>query len=150
MKRINVFAYGLLLDHKLMSSFRDVKKIGAGILNDWKFSLRGYADVQPELDEKVVGGVWEIWDWQLTQLDRIEGYPRMYDRKTVNISLLQGEQTVEAFVYTMTPKTIATLFGAAGYASPYYVERILDGLKDFNVPDELVNTILTDFVPMFR
>lgn len=132
------FAYGMNTDPSSMGFYEDVEAVGAGILHGWKFEFRTFADVQEDENEKVHGVVWKVdtLDW----LDSREGYPRLYDRKLVPVTLRDGS-TVEAWVYTMTPETLRTGLYEAPPQS-YYLDMLHAGYKAFDIPTTQVENAL--------
>jgi hypothetical protein len=66
----------------------------------------------------------------LSQLDRIEGYPTLYDRKTVP-AYVDGEKYVTE-LYTMTPETRDQLQGSR--PSQGYINSIVRGYYNAGVP----------------
>lgn len=60
----------------------------------------GFPAFVQEGDAQVAGELIEVTlaDW--AGIDRLEGYPRLYDRKLINVTLTDGT-TTEAWVYIM-------------------------------------------------
>lgn len=80
--------------------------VDTGVLKDYELLFRGSGDsavatVEPREGSTVPVLLWEIQPQDETALDRYEGYPRLYDKETLTITL--GELEVEAMAYTMTP-----------------------------------------------
>jgi gamma-glutamylcyclotransferase (GGCT)/AIG2-like uncharacterized protein YtfP len=78
---------GSLLNHRLFFSHNSKK---------WK---GGVLSVKPEPGKIVWGIVFEITPEDLQSLDYYEGYPRVYDRKLVNIDVVGSKTPKECWVY---------------------------------------------------
>jgi gamma-glutamylcyclotransferase (GGCT)/AIG2-like uncharacterized protein YtfP len=126
-KPVYYFAYGMLTDPEIMPN---VKMIGVGILNDFKFEIFSYANVIETKNNKVFGTLWEIDDRILTDLDQIEGYPTLYNRKTVNVTV-DGKK-YSSQVYTMTNETRKHMMGRS--PSQQYINSIINGYRHAGIP----------------
>lgn len=84
-------AYGANLDAGIMRSrCKDAKLLGTGILDGWRLLFKGeeplaYATIEEWDGYKVPYVLWEITDADEHALDRFEGYPRSYQKRTVTI-----------------------------------------------------------------
>ena len=105
-KPIYYFAYGMLTDPNNMES---ANLVGVATLPNYTFEMLQFANVVATPGSKVYGCLWEIDRDLLAQLDRTEGYPIFYDRKTVPV-LCNGTR-YEAELYTMTPASREDLLG---------------------------------------
>lgn len=121
------FAYGSNMDRTQMA-FRcpDAVPVGVAELKNHKLIFRRVADVVPEgnRDSKVTGVVWRITKQCLKSLDRYEGYPRLYQRKTVTV-LMDGKH-VKAMMYYMVKGEVET-------PSREYWKGILRGYFQFGL-----------------
>ena len=133
---IYYFAYGMLTDPEIMQL---AEFIGAAKLPNFSFEFCGYANVFPNRDS-VVGVLWNVSREFLADLDRTEGYPHMYDRKTVPV--IANGQRYEAFVYTMTPETRNQLWGAV--PSQRYLHRLVNGYDHAGLSLAQIKAALTD------
>ena len=124
---IYYFAYGMLTDPKLMQG---VTRIGAATLPNHAFELLQFANVYPEAGSHVDGVLWSIDHNMQGHLDKVEGYPHFYDRKTVPVFV--GGKRYEAAVYMMTPESQESLEGT--WPKKNYVEKIVRGYKAAGVP----------------
>ena len=79
------------------------KVVGTGTLHDYKLEFRTHANVVPAKGHTVPVLVWEIPQEDLAALDRYEGFPVYYVRKTVPVEM-DGGKVVDGIVYVMTPK----------------------------------------------
>ena len=120
-------AYGMLTNPDYMG---DSQRVGVAELRNFEFELRQHANVIPKAGSTVYGGLWIITRQQLSQLDRIEGYPTYYDRKTVPV-YVDGEKYA-AEVYTMTPESREVVDDTSPSMS--YVKSIVTGYKAFGIP----------------
>jgi hypothetical protein len=124
---IYYFAYGMLTDPDYMAG---AELIGAATLNNFEFELLGHANVHPQAGASSAGVLWAIDRQLLSELDRVEGYPHYYDRKTVPV-MCDG-QRYEAEVYSMTPESRARSQGQP--VSPRYVQTVVKGYNHAGVP----------------
>ena len=93
------FSYGMLCDPEYMAS--DATFVGIGVLQHFAFEINAFANVISAPRARVLGCLWSTTRKFIAELDKIEGYPHMYDRKTVPINC--NNKRYEAEVYTMTP-----------------------------------------------
>lgn len=102
------------------------KVIGTGKLYGWKLVFKYHADIiNTGIETDVVPVVmWEIADEDWKNLDRYEGYPKYYTRKTVNVVMDNGAEE-KAVVYVMTD-----LRSNPELPTQSYFKIILDGCKD--------------------
>lgn len=70
---------------------------------------KGVADIVPDKRCKTPVVIWEIDEMHEEALDRYEGYPRLYVKENVPVTLEDGSQ-VQAMAYVMTePYKVPTL-----------------------------------------
>lgn len=98
---IYYFAYGMLTDPKYMFNS---ELVGVAELKNFEYKLYRYANVEPETGNTTYGTLWKINRETLSHLDKIEGYPKLYDRRTYPV-YVKG-QKYPAEVYVMTPQTL--------------------------------------------
>lgn len=132
---IYYFSYGMLCDPEYMQG---IELIGVAELPNFRYTMLEYADVIPESGSRVYGCLWNLDRQFLSQLDRIEGYPKLYDRKTVPV-YVDGEKYV-AELYTMTPETREQLAGTR--PSQSYINSIVRGYNNAGVPLDQLRTSL--------
>ena len=123
---IYYFAYGMLTDPRQMEG---AEFVGAATLPNFAFEFRGYANVYPARGA-VLGVLWKISREWLGHLDQVEGYPTLYDRKTVPV-YCKG-QRYEANLYTMTPDTRERLAGKKPGRG--YVMQLVKGYNNADLP----------------
>lgn len=97
---IYYFAYGMLTDAKNMPG---AEYVGVAELRNHRMEFWHWADVVDSPGDTVQGVLWRLPDGMLKSLDRNEGYPSLYGRKTVPV--FADGQRYEATVYYMTPQT---------------------------------------------
>lgn len=129
------FAYGMLTDPKLMQGR---KLVGVAELPNFSYEMFAYANVFPTPGRSVYGCLWELTRQDIAELDRVEGYPYLYDRKTVPVKC--DGRRFEAAIYTMTPATRDQL--EPTQPSQGYVNRIVRGYKNAGVPMQQLKSAL--------
>ena len=131
------FAYGMLTDQDNMPGARTV---GPARLDNHRFEFLQYADVTPDPGSEVWGALWIISRELLSELDRVEGYPRMYGRQ--QLPVWHQLRRVEAWVYRMTPDTRYRTTRRAPSAG--YVATLRRGYHDFGLPSSQIDQALED------
>ena len=124
---IYYFAYGMLTDPELM---QNIDLVGVGELKNFEFEMYAYANVHATHGATVLGCLWSIDRQVLSQLDRTEGYPSLYDRRTVPV--VCNGQRYAAEVYVMTPATREWM--QAEEPSKGYIDRIVRGYHAAGIP----------------
>jgi len=138
------FAYGSNLDpnqmKKRVGSFQEARKAR---LPGFKLVFRGYskkwngavADIEPSEESIVYGVVYKITEQQLRKLDGFEGYPRVYQRRPVEVITEKGD-VISAVTYIRVKKE------PQGIPSREYLETIIKGLKAHGYPEELKDMVV--------
>ena len=90
------------------------------------------ADIVESPEDIVYGAIYDISESDTKNLDRYEGYPRLYDR--INVTVEDDEGKIYAvFVYVMYVK-------GRGQPDFFYYKNIRQGFKEWKIPMEsLVN-----------
>jgi len=130
------FAYGANLDRNGMDiRCPGNKPLCRAVLENYRLMFKGVADIEEATNHNVHGALYEITKEHLRSLDRFEGYPRFYIRKTVPVITEDGRE-VNAVVYQMTDRN--------HYSSPFqgYLNNILTGCQQWQLPEEYINNIL--------
>lgn len=128
------FAYGMNtnLDH-MTTRCPGASVIGAAKLVDHKFRFAYHADIMPEDNSTVDGVLWLITKECLISLDLLEGYPRYYNRKIVDIEY--KNQHYFSWVYYMNG-------GRDELPAKSYWDCVLEGYTQNNVPTEQLYTAI--------
>ena len=79
--------------------------VGTGWINDYELLFKGsltgfYATIEQNADSKVPCYIWSITEADEKSLDRYEGYPTFYYKKTLPVELIDGG-TIEGMAYIM-------------------------------------------------
>lgn len=120
------FAYGMNTNPEQMS-FRcpTARALGLAKLNHHRFEFKTHATISASRGQVVEGVLWAITSDDEAALDRLEGYPNYYGKKTVVVEH-QG-QHCRAMVYVMDP--------AMRSAPPndYYYQTVAEGYDKFGI-----------------
>ena len=124
-------AYGMNMNREAMAArCPKAKPMGGFYLPDHRLIFRGVADFRQDHDNILPVVLWEITHDCLRALDRLEGYPTLYDRRKIN-----GEW----MIYDMNgPK------GNLHTPSSGYYKMIEEGYKDFGLDDWHLRVALRD------
>jgi len=131
------FAYGANLNLDGMNTrCPGNKPICKAVLKDYRFMFKSVADIEEAVNHSVHGALYEITKEHLRSLDRFEGYPRLYIRKTVPVITEDGRE-VQAVVYQMTDRN--------QYSRPSqgYLLTILTGCQQWRLPMKYIQYIVT-------
>lgn len=105
------FAYGSNMDRAQMRERCPTSHwVGWGYLHDYRLSYVGHSErwgggvatIVPHRGERVPGFLYFVTPEDLKRLDRYEGAPRIYRRKTVTISLGAESGRTKAVTYQHT------------------------------------------------
>ncbi len=146
-KRLYV-AYGSNL-HLAQMAHRcpDAKIYGSGTIKDYRLAFYHVASILPESGAAVPVGVWEILAQDEKNLDRYEGFPRLYRKENIDVVMDNGK-TVTAMVYIMNRS------GAESYPSDTYYNTIYSGYLAFGLDtkylEHTVNNILFNNYPFTK
>lgn len=102
-----------------------VKKV---ILKDYRLVFNELANIEEEVGSQVQGALYVISKEELDKLDRLEGYPDLYDRKIVEV-LDQKGNTYDAVAYIMNDKKLEL-------PPEHYYQILIKGYHDWNLPME--------------
>jgi gamma-glutamylcyclotransferase (GGCT)/AIG2-like uncharacterized protein YtfP len=123
------FAYASNLSKEYMMSrcpnATAVKKVA---LKNYKLVFNELADIIQHEEDHVLGALYVISKQDLEELDRLEGYPDLYDRIVVEVEDENGGK-YDAFAYTMVEKNLEN-------PPDHYYKILVDGYKDWNLPDD--------------
>ena len=104
--------------------------LGVTELNNYRLLFRGsrsgaVATVEPCEDVSVPVLLWEITPRDEEALDRYEGFPHLYRKKTVKVTF--NGKPVKAMAYVMNEQYLV------GIPSEYYYDIILEGYNSFGL-----------------
>ena len=134
MKKQYYLAYGSNLDIDQMAwRCPTAQAVGVAVLKDWQLLFRGsksgsYLTIERKKGFEVPVGVWEIQPIDEAALDRYEGYPDFYYKKTLPVVMedFAGKlHEVDALVYIMHEDR------PLGVPSGAYVRICAKGYNDF-------------------
>ena len=141
MGKLNV-AYGSNLNTIQMARRCPTAKVyGVGELKNWELLFRGnakgcgVATIQRKVGSVVPVGLWEIEPNDEKNLDIYEGYPFLYGKQNVYVTMKDGSRK-KAMVYIMTPGHNPT-----GPSSAYEY-TIRTGYDDFGLDIQLFNAAI--------
>ena len=135
--KILYFAYGANLDIRGMElRCPGHKRIGRAVLKNYRLMFKSVADIEPAANHIVHGALYEITQEHLRSLDRFEGYPEFYIRKSLLVFTDDGKE-VNAIVYLMNNRY--------QYSSPHrgYLNIILSGCRQWQLPQKYIQYIVT-------
>jgi len=120
------FAYGMNTNPEQMS-YRcpAAQALGLAKLHHHRFEFRTHATISDSRGQVVEGVLWEITPADEDALDRLEGYPVYYGKKTVMVEH-QG-QHFRAMVYVMD----STMLLAP--PNNYYYQTVAEGYDKFGI-----------------
>lgn len=126
------FAYASNLSKEYMlSRCPEAIPIKKAVLKDYKLTFNQLADIVESKGQNVLGAIYVISKQELVDLDRLEGYPDLYDRISVEVEDDKGNQ-YEAFAYIMVEKNIEL-------PPDHYYNILVEGYEDWDLPIEYLN-----------
>ena len=124
-------AYGMNMNRDAMAArCPKATPLGGFYLPDHRLLFRGVADFTHDTDMVLPVVLWEITHDYLRALDRLEGYPTLYDRRKIN-----GDW----FIYDMNGEK-----GKLGTPSSGYYDMIEQGYKEFGLDDWYLRAAAND------
>ena len=124
--------------------------VGTAMLQGWRLAFRGsktgaYLTIIPDRESRVPVGIWKINAEHERALDRYEGYPVFYSKRTMRlqVELLHpteraARRVVNAMVYIMDTRCLP------GIPSKDYVQTCAVGYRCFNLPDDYLAASVDD------
>ena len=135
-KRLYV-AYGSNLNLRQMARRCPTAKVfGIGKIKDYQLTFRGVATIESDVGKEVPVGVWEIQPSDEKALDRYEGYPHLYRKEDIKVTMSDGTE-VTAMVYIMNR-------GLPDYPNASYYRTIEDGYHDSGLDPIYLKEALED------
>lgn len=136
------FAYGSNMNHKQMRKrcphSRFIKRV---YLGGYKFVYDGsperenaVANIVEAEGSIVWGGLFDIDEGDLKNINKYEGYPYCYTRKTVSVKDSEGN-TYNAIVFFRSGRMEAE-------PHPEYRKIVIQGAYDCNLPEEYIKSTL--------
>lgn len=123
------FAYASNLSKEYMISrcpeATPIKKV---VLKGYKLSFNQLADIILQEDEMVFGAIYVISKQDLENLDKLEGYPDLYDRIDIEVEDEKGNK-YDAFAYAMVEKGLEL-------PPDHYYQILIQGYEDWDLPVE--------------
>lgn len=113
----------------------NAKVVGSGELKDYQLTFCGVATIVPKQGTVTPVGVWEITPRDERALDIYEGYPHLYRKETVSVTV--REQTLQAMVYIMNE-------GEPRKPHQGYYDIILQGYRDVGLDPKALQAALDD------
>lgn len=124
------FAYGSNLSTESMRHrCPDSIKLGTAVLQDWRLTFRGVADVEESEGDVAFGGLWLCPPRDIRSLDRYEGVAGGFYRKRV-LTVQAEDGPMDALVYVMNP----TPLDNRSLPSQHYFGTIAAGYRDYGLP----------------
>lgn len=126
--------------HLQQMSYRcpDATVYGSGVIKNYRLKFYGVASIEPQPGEDCPVGVWKISERDEKNLDRYEGFPSLYRKEEIEVTMDSGE-VVTAMVYIMNRN------GTEYDPSSTYYNTIYNGYKSFGLPtkylEDAVNRI---------
>ena len=108
---------------KFKATLHHYKLIFASWSRQWR---GGVASIKPFRGERVIGGIYEISEACLKQLDKYEGYPNDYNRLNVKVFNEDGD-AVDAITYIKAKQSEETR------PSQEYLAVLQQGYRDWGV-----------------
>ena len=123
------FAYASNLSKEYMLSrcpdSTPVKKV---ILRNYKLVFNQLADIIQQENEIVFGAIYVISKQELEGLDKMEGYPDLYERIVVEVEDEKGNK-YDTFAYAMVEKDLEL-------PPEHYYQILVKGYGDWGLPVE--------------
>ena len=94
-------AYGSNMDRQqMLGRCPDAVFAGTTYIKNWQLTMPFYANIIPAPGRRTPAIVWKITAQDESELDRYEGYPSLYDKK--NIIITVNDTHISALAYVMT------------------------------------------------
>jgi len=124
-----VLGYGALTDPiTMLERCPSAVYSGIGTLDDYELYIDRCSSVRPATGAVTKGVVWKISNKDMTALDGYEGYPYLYERKEVDISIDNRLVKVWVYYYAIDFKD------AAQPAADNYYKTCKQGYQVFGLP----------------
>jgi gamma-glutamylcyclotransferase (GGCT)/AIG2-like uncharacterized protein YtfP len=149
MKKTKYIAYGSNLNLSQMAwRCPTAQVVGSAVLKGYRLTFRGVATLEKDPTAEVPVAVWAIEPRDEAALDRYEGYPYLYRKEVIGITV-RGKR-MRAMVYLMNAgqpampsagyfNTIAEGYDEVGLDAKYLEEALADTKSRINKPKEAGN-----------
>jgi gamma-glutamylcyclotransferase (GGCT)/AIG2-like uncharacterized protein YtfP len=138
---MHYFAYGSNMNYEHMRRLcgRHFTILGVATLENFQLGLdlRGYVNIKAKENSKVFGVLYELDQSALDILDEFEGYPYVFDRKSVEVKSEDG-QNVNSWVYLEN----ADQFGG-DFVKAEHLKRVVSGAMENHLPEEWIKFLLS-------
>ena len=127
-------AYGSNLNKRQMK-YRcpDAVPVGTVTVKDYELVFRYVATIEPKPVAEVPCAIWRISKADEINLDRYEGYPRLYVKQDFRVEVNGKMITAMAYVMTNGIRPIIP-------PSTAYLRTIMEGYEDFGLDDRALIT----------
>ena len=123
-------AYGSNLNKRQMKRrCPDAVPIGTVTVKDYELVFRYVATIEPKPGAEVQCAIWRISKADELNLDRYEGYPRLYVKQDFSVVVKGKPITAMAYVMTNGIRPIIP-------PSTEYLMTIMEGYADFGLDDK--------------
>lgn len=116
--------------------------VGKAVLQDFKLTFRGVykgvANIEPCMGREVPIVIWSITDECENALDVYEGYPRLYKKKTLEVTMDNKPTKVMAYVMTKEYCNLPSL------PTEYYLNVIARGYSDNDIDLKTLNNAYSE------
>lgn len=99
-------------------------------LHGWRLVMKRVADIEPDAQAMTPAALWEITRYCERALDAYEGFPHLYVKERLQVTLPEG-RSVRPMAYVMNGPRQRD----RGPASDGYLAAIADGYRDFGFDD---------------
>lgn len=129
------FAYGMNTNLTEMARrCPGAHSLGAAQALNHQFEFKTFATVVPTLGVHTDGVLWDISDTCEQALDRLEGYPVFYDKKSILVK--HNGSIIRAMTYIMYP------FEQLNYPSESYIQMLEEGYTAHGLDLDQINWAL--------
>ena len=141
-------AYGSNLNiHEMRERCPGARIFGTAVLENYQLLVKrgdsgAYFTIEPRMGSAVSVGVWTVGAEDEKALDEYEGYPRLYEKKEMRLSVTvihTGQKAdCTAFFYTMYEEY------PLGLPTEEYLETCRQGYRDFGFDEKVLEEALTN------
>lgn len=109
------------------------KVVGTSEIKDYELEFRGVATIVPNKGARVPVLIWELDERDLPNLNRYEGYPRLYRQEKMSFEL--NGKSCKGMAYLMN-------YGELSPPSQMYYNTILQGYRENGLDESYLITAL--------